>query len=548
MSSPFDIADRLTEAYADLDPLEATITGIAGREHLPTDFSPDGHHARADMFRTFRKEMGAHLGHDDPVQRFAAEVVTGWLDTRLAEHDAGKWTWDVNHIYSPFQWICDVFDVMDKETAQGWSDITARLESVPFMLEGFEQSLRVGLADGRVNARRQIESVLEQARESAGDESRFVALLEEAGKAGVDTLPVADAVQKARAACGVFADFLSDVLLPEAPDADGAGLERYRMGVDRYIGAELDLEETYAWGWEEVRRLREEMDRTAAQVDPDKTLAEVIELLETDPARSAATREEFVEFVSAIQDQAIDQLDETHFDLTPEMKRITVNIAPPGGPLGAWYVGPSEDWSRAGSIWYAPGSRQSLPYWQEVSTAYHEGFPGHHLQVCYALAEQERLSRFHRMYVWYSGAGEGWALYAERLMDELGYFEKPEYRLGLLSSQLFRATRVVVDIGCHLGLPIPVDAPLHAGEDWSYERAVDYMEQIGLQARDVAESEVKRYLGWPAQAISYKVGEREILAMREAARSAPGFDLKEFHTRMLRAGAIRIDQLWKVMS
>ena len=221
---------------------------------------------------------------------------------------------------------------------------------------------------------------------------------------------------------------------------------------------------------------------------------------------------------------------------------------PTGGPLGAWYVGPSEDWSRAGSIWYAPGSRQSLPYWQEVSTAYHEGFPGHHLQVCYALAEQERLSRFHRMYVWYSGAGEGWALYAERLMDELGYFEKPEYRLGLLSSQLFRATRVVVDIGCHLGLPIPDDAPLHAGEDWSYERAVDYMEQIGLQARDVAESEVKRYLGWPAQAISYKVGEREILAMREAARSAPGFDLKEFHTRMLRAGAIRIDQLWKVMS
>ena len=150
--------------------------------------------------------------------------------------------------------------------------------------------------------------------------------------------------------------------------------------------------------------------------------------------------------------------------------------------------------------------------------------------------------------IWYSGAGEGWALYAERLMDELGFFEKPEYRLGLLASQLFRSVRVVVDIGCQLGLEIPDDAPLHGGDVWDYERAVDYMAEIGLQARDVAESEVKRYLGWWGQAISYKVGEREILDIRARARAAAGYDQREFHRKLLEAGAIRLDHLREVMS
>ncbi|HEU4895148.1 MAG TPA: DUF885 domain-containing protein, partial [Acidimicrobiia bacterium] len=286
----------------------------------------------------------------------------------------------------------------------------------------------------------------------------------------------------------------------------------------------------------------------ASEIDPGLSISQVIELLETDPGRAASTRDEFVDFVAGIQHQAIAQLAGEHFDVPDELRVVTVNIAPPGGPLGAWYVGPSEDLERPGSIWYAPGERERLPYWQEVSTAYHEGFPGHHLQVGTAVMEREKLSRFHRIAIWYSGAGEGWALYAERLMDELGFFAKPEYRFGLLASQLFRSVRVVVDIGCHLGLVIPEHAPLHGGEIWSYERAVDYMDQVGLQARDVAESEVKRYLGWWGQAISYKVGEREILGMREQARLRPGFDQKEFHRKMLEAGAIRLDHLHDVMS
>jgi uncharacterized protein (DUF885 family) len=285
------------------------------------------------------------------------------------------------------------------------------------------------------------------------------------------------------------------------------------------------------------------MKSTAARVDPGLTVEEVIHLLDTDPARSAPDHDAFADFVKSIQAQAVDQLDGSAFDVPSEIRGVTVNLAPPGTSLGAWYHAPSEDLSRPGSIWYALGERARIPYWQEVATAYHEGFPGHHLQVGIAVLQRERLSRFHRLFVWYPGSGEGWALYAERLMDELGYFEYPEYRLGLLASQLFRSTRVVLDIGAHLGKRIPADAPLHAGEIWDHDIAVDYMIKVGLQAPDVAESEVLRYLGLPGQAISYKVGEREILDIRRRAMEQDGFDPKVFHRNLLEAGAIRLDHL-----
>ena len=316
-----------------------------------------------------------------------------------------------------------------------------------------------------------------------------------------------------------------------------------------YLGMGIDLDETYEWGWSEVLRLLDEMKATAAEIDSGRSVDEVIDLLDTDPARSSPGHEEFAQFLRSIQAEAVDQLDGSAFDVPPEIREVTVNIAPPGGSLGAWYHGPSEDLSRPGSIWYALGERARIPHWQEVATAYHEGFPGHHLQVGVAVLERERLSRFHRLFVWYPGSGEGWALYAERLMDELGYFENPDYRLGLLASQLFRSTRVVLDIGAHLEKRIPGDAPLHRGETWDYEIAVDYMVKIGLQAPDVAESEVLRYLGLPGQAISYKVGEREILDIRDEAMSRDGasFDRKAFHRQMLEAGAIRLDQLRETM-
>ncbi len=153
----------------------------------------------------------------------------------------------------------------------------------------------------------------------------------------------------------------------------------------------------------------------------------------------------------------------------------------------------------------------------------------------------DALSRFHRTIAWYPGSGEGWALYAEHLMGELGYLERPEYVVGLLSSQLTRACRVAIDIGIHLGLPIPDDVTFHPGESWNYDLAYELLTERALAYPEMASSEVTRYFGWPAQAISYKVGEQAILDLR-AERSALGhFDPKAFHSDVLSVGSIGLD-------
>lgn len=548
MPTPFEISDRFTDEFAALHPILATNFGVTGYDQECTDFSPDGVVARAELYRRTKDGLSTHLDHPDAVQAFAAKVLTGWLDEQLNEFEHHDWRKDMNHVWSPFQNMRDVFDVMGKDTPEQWEAIAARLEGFSGMLDGYRQCLAVGIETGDTVAVRQAESVLEQAEAAASDESRFLAFVSQASDAGGDVDRIRRGVEATMEANARFADWLREAYLPAAHTEDAVGREEYLRGADRYLGMTIDPEQTYQWGWDEVHRLRSEMDSTANEIDADLSIGEVIDLLENDPTRAASTREEFVDFVSTIQDQAIEQLSGEHFEVPEELRTVTVNIAPPGGPLGAWYNGPSEDFSRPGSIWYAPGERELLPYWQEVSTAYHEGFPGHHLQVGTAVMERDKLSRFHRVAVWYSGAGEGWALYAERLMDELGFFEKPEYRFGLLASQLFRSVRVVVDIGTQLELTIPDDAPLHGGQVWNYDRAVDYMAEVGLQPRDVAESEVKRYLGWWGQAISYKVGEREILTMRDRARARSGYDQKDFHRRVLEAGAIRLDHLHEVMN
>jgi uncharacterized protein (DUF885 family) len=548
MATAFHISDRLTETYAGLSPMAATFAGVNGHDHLWDDLSPDGEAAKASFYGGGIAELAAHLADPDPVQGVAARVISSYLESELRRHESGHWRRDLNHIHSPFQSARDTFDVAPKDTPAAWQAITARLNSWDEMLDGYRASLQVGLDEGDVVAQRQVLTVIDQVRSVAGEESRFNDLPARAASAGGDEDSVAHAVSWARGASARFADWLESAYLPLTLPVDACGRERYLTDAEYYLGMGIDLDETYEWGWSEVLRLLDDLKTTAADIDPGRTVEEVIDLLDTDPARSSPSHEAFAEFVRSIQAEAVEQLDGDAFDVPPEIREVTVNIAPPGGSLGAWYHGPSEDLSRPGSIWYALGERARIPHWQEVATAYHEGFPGHHLQVGVAVLERERLSRFHRLFVWYPGSGEGWALYAERLMDELGYFANPDYRLGLLASQLFRSTRVVLDIGAHLGKRIPNDAPLHQGETWDFQIAVDYMVKIGLQAPDVAESEVLRYLGLPGQAISYKVGEREILDIRHQAMSGPGYDAKDFHRRLLEAGAIRLDQLRERMA
>jgi uncharacterized protein (DUF885 family) len=287
------------------------------------------------------------------------------------------------------------------------------------------------------------------------------------------------------------------------------------------------------------------MADAGAEIQPGATLSEVLDTLATDPARAAGSREEFLALMRERQEIALGELDGSHFDVPDPIKRVDVKLAPPGGPLGAYYVSPSEDFSRPGCVWFALGDETTVPMFDQVSTAYHEGFPGHHLQVGMQMSAADRTTRYQRLLVWFPGSGEGWALYAEDLMEELGYLEKPDYLMGKYAGEMLRACRVVIDIGSHLELAIPSDQPFHPGEAWTFETGVEMLVDYAAQPRPVAESEMKRYLGWPGQAISYKVGQQEIRDMRarEAARLGADFDLKRFHARLLEVGSIGLDTL-----
>ncbi|MEZ5215620.1 MAG: DUF885 domain-containing protein [Ilumatobacteraceae bacterium] len=205
---------------------------------------------------------------------------------------------------------------------------------------------------------------------------------------------------------------------------------------------------------------------------------------------------------------------------------------------------PSADFARPGRTWYPTLGATRFPLWSEVSTCYHEGVPGHHMQLGMWAYRSSELSRY-QGYTTISGNIEGWALYAERLMDELGYLRNPGERLGYLAAQQLRTTRVIVDIGMHLERRIPDGQPFHPGATWSPELGLSFLLEHGGKNPEFLRSEWVRYLGWPAQAICYKLGERVWLAARDRARAAAGesFDLKAWHMGALSMGSVGLDAL-----
>lgn len=546
-SDNFTLSSELTDEYLRLSPIRATFAGVPEHDHRWDDFSPEGVQEVAALLDRYRDRFLALPAVEDRWGSLALRVAGDFVDERLEIIAHGEPFYDLNSIASPVQHIRQVFDLMPTSTATDWENIVVRLASLDEVLAGYRRALQTGVGRGTTASVRQVAAVVEESRLSDRSWMRRLAdALENSGSA-TSTLSARldEASDHAARAFAAFADFLEREYGPAATTEDGVGRERYERNVRRFLGTELDLRETYRWGWEQVAELRDRMMKVARRIDPAGHLREVVDLVKTDPECRASSPEEFVEMMSERQASALRELEGAYFDIPPQAARLDVRIAPPGGSLGAYYVPASEDFRRPGTVWYSIGSQSSFPLWDEVSTAYHEGFPGHHLQSGTQLSLADRLSRLHRLLVWYPGYGEGWALYAETLMDELGYLERPEYELGMLSSSMLRACRVVIDIGSHLGYPIPGDSVFHPGGRWTFALATEMLEELAFLDSDYAISEVTRYLGWPGQAISYKVGEWVILGLRDQLRRRKGeaFDLREFHSRVLGAGPVGLDHL-----
>jgi uncharacterized protein (DUF885 family) len=406
-----------------------------------------------------------------------------------------------------------------------------------------------------VPAIRQVREGISQARDLAGDSSFFTALvsspevesvLGDASTCYLVRRELELGARAAREAYGSLADFLENELAPQAPEPDAVGRERYARASRLFLGATVDLEETYRWGLEELARVAAEQEALAREIaGPGATVADAVAVLDADPARVLHGTKALRAWMQTTADAAIEGLGGTHFDIPEPLRRIECLIAPTQNG-GIYYTGPSDDLSRPGRMWWSvPPGVTEFATWREKTTVYHEGVPGHHLQIGQAVCERASLNAWRRLACWVSGHGEGWALYAERLMADLGYLDDPGDRFGMLDSQRLRAARVVFDLGMHLQLPAPDE---WGGGTWDAEKAWAFLKANVNMDEGFVRFEFNRYLGWPGQAPSYKVGQRLWEEVRdgvaEAARSrGEEFDLRDFHARALALAGVPLDVL-----
>lgn len=546
MPSVYEVCDDYVDAVTALDPFVATDLGVASDE-LPA-LDPDWH----DQHDALVARVVAQLASAPVVSdrdRVAAALLHERLTTASEAHRLGEHLRDVRTLDSSMQHVRSTFDMMPTADDDDWMTIVRRMRAVPAALAGWRRSLDTGIERGIVAAARQAEVCAGQAATWGGLTPAppfFVALT---GRyAGGDTTLRRELDAAATVATEAFATtsrYLRDTYLPKASPRDGVGAERYAVAARAHNGVDLDLHDTYAWGWHELRRIEARMRDVAAEILPGASVAEVAAFLDADPNRTIDGEEALRDWLQELVDSSIRSLHGTHFDIPEPLHRCEVMIAPAGGAAAMYYTGPSEDFSRPGRTWYPSSGATRFPTWREVSICFHEAVPGHHLQVGQVRTLADRLSRYQRLLAWVSGHGEGWALYAERLMGELGFLDDPAYELGMLAGQAMRAVRVIVDIGLHLELTVPADEPGIAGQRWDHALALDFVLQRSSYPEHFMRSEVDRYLGLPGQAISYKVGERVWLEARDDARTRHGaqFDLARWHAFALDLGTVGLDTL-----
>lgn len=537
----FELSDQYISDLAALSPIEATFLGIAGYDDKLDDFSLTGSQRRADLARSTLKELSS-LQPKDEIDRIARDVMEERLRSELALHESHESEVLWNVIKSPVSRIRQVFEMMPSGSGEQIENFTARFNAVAGAHESWLSCIDELGKVGKTTSRRQTLAVADQLKVfGQGAYSGIARRIDPDGKYPELHSAASGADNSATQA----SEWLIKEYLPRSNPIDSVGQERYSQWARHFTGAELDLRVTYEWGLEDLAQINERMWTVAAKIKPGaKSLRDVADYLESDPKYTVHGADELVKKLSDFTQAAVEAMDGVHFDIDDRIKTCEVRLAPEGSASAPYYESPSEDLSRPGTTWFPTLGKTMFSWWHLPSTWYHEGVPGHHLQSATVIIEMDRLSRFQRTEAWTSGYGEGWALYAERLMDELGAFSDPGYEMGFLSAQALRAARVVVDIGMHLGYTD------ETGNMWNANSAYELLMNKALLDHDHASSEVDRYLGWPGQAISYKVGERAWMRTRENAKQRLGtnFSLKKFHSYALTLGPMGLDPFEEEMS
>lgn len=487
------LLDATCEAYvldvAKQSPTDATAWGIPGHDDELQDFSPAYWDGLAELARNMLADVDALEDDFTKEDELTAAILRDRLTLELELHHRAETYGQLNNIASPVQTIRDSFSLMDDPEA-----IRARLARVPAALAGYQESLTLAAGQGRIAAQRQVE-----------------ALINECGNTGFwDGLgaPAAE-VEPVKQALAELATWLSEQLAGNAPTCDGVGRERYELFSRYFLGATVDLDEAYEWGQDELARIVAEQEALARELYGCSVPEAIARLNEEHVIHGTSALKEWMQ---GIADSAVATYG------TPPIECCI----DPAGTGGIFYTPPALDGSRPGRMWWSVAPSEEVFYkWQELTTIYHEGAPGHHYQITAAMAAPLNLWR--RAACWNSGHGEGWALYAENLIDH-----EPATRMGLLDAQRLRAARVVLDIGVHLGK-----------KNWDASYARNFLRENCALSPAALDFEITRYLGWPGQAPSYALGQRLWTEIRDAS----GLPLDEFHAQALSYGSIPLGLL-----
>jgi uncharacterized protein (DUF885 family) len=546
------IAEDYVERAAALDPSLATHAGVAGHDRELPDLSADGFAERAELDRSTLAALDAAEA-PGPREQTARAAMQERLAVAVERYEAGDTTSDLNVIASWVQSVRELFDLMPAEGEEAAATVATRMAAVPKAYRQFSQTLVDAARNGRPPARLQVEEVAKQCAAWAAPEDAFYDGLVKRLTGVPDSLrgELDAAARAATAATAGLGHFLLRELLPLAREKDACGSEVYARASRYFLGAEVDLAEAYAWSWEEITRLRVEQARVSSLIRPGASREEAVAILDKDPARRIEGRENFRAWMQRLADRTIGELHGRHFDIPEPARRIEAMIAPVDDG-GIYYSEPSEDFSRPGRMWWSvPSGLDGFATWKEVTNVYHEGVPGHHLQISQSLTERENLNRWQRLMSWVEGHGEGWATYAERLMGELGYLDDdPGAYLGMLDMQMLSVATVALDMGVHLELEVPKGTGWREGERWNAGIAWEFLRAHSSWDEQRLRFDLNRLLGWPGQVLSYKLGERVWLQAREEAkaRAGDGFSLKDFHSKALSLGAMGLDPLREALS
>ncbi|KXZ59376.1 hypothetical protein Bravens_00310 [Brevibacterium ravenspurgense] len=546
-----EVAEDYARSLVDLFPTLSVTAGLDGdRTRLDSQSREAADQLDELNARTLREldKAEREAQNLDEVDAVTLDAMRERLGCERELHAAGLTSGELNVIASAPQDVQMLFDLVPTDTEDDWKDNAVRLSQVPRALTEYRHALSQAAHDGRPPALRQVKRVIEQCRDHAKADGSFDRFAQQAADTASEALSaeVRTAADGAREAYDSLADFLGDIIAPLATETDACGRDDYALFSRQFLGAEVDLDETYAWGLEQLAAIDAEQRRVANELYPGSTVSECFDKLNADPQRQVHGLDALRAWMQDKADRAIEELAGVHFDIPEPVKKIECMVLP-DGTGGIYYTGPTDDFSRPGRMWWSvPAGVETFNTWQELTTVYHEGVPGHHLQVGGATHMADSLNTWRRHLCWVSGHGEGWALYSEALMAELGFLDDLGDYMGMLDSQRLRAARVCLDIGVHLGLPAPESI---GGGTWDADKAWTFLTDNAAMERSFLAFELDRYLGWPGQAPSYKIGQRLWEQTRNAAKASdPNFTLKDFHTKALAIGSVGLDTLKRALT